>query len=441
VWTRRLLLLAGLAYALLLLGLATLDGRLLALALPLVIYLGATFVYGPHELRLSVTRTLSAERVSPGTPVAVEISVINAGPRLEEVLVEAPIPRKLELADGEPSMIATLPPGEALALAYTVRGPRGKHDFPPIRVTVSDHLGLFRRRTRLPARSQLIILPEVSRLKRVTIRPLRTRAYAGPVPARQSGSGVEFFGVREYQPGDPRRWINWRVSARHPRAIFTNEFEQERIADVGLILDARLRTNVRLEGQALFEHAVQATASLADAFLSDGNRVGLLVYGQFLDWTLPGYGKVQRERILRALAQAETGEGMIFESLDRLPTRLFPARSQVVLVSPLCNDDLPMLVRLRARGYQILVISPDPVAFEVQGFGVLEGKGSRPNAPQAALDLAARIARLERVLLMRRLRQAGVQVVDWQVDKPFGQVAHVALSRAPRWFQAVGMTR
>jgi uncharacterized protein (DUF58 family) len=441
VETRRLLLLGGLAYALLLLGLATLDGRLLALALPLVVYLGATLVYGPQELLLSVTRTVSTDRVSPGMPVAVELSVVNAGRRLEEVLVEAPIPRGLELANGEPRVIAALPPGGTLALTYTVRGPRGKYDFPPVRVTASDHLGLFRRRKKLPARSQLIILPELPRLRRVTIRPLRTRAYAGPVPARQGGSGVEFFGVREYQPGDPRRWINWRASARHPRAIFTNEFEQERIADVGLILDARLRTNVQLGGQALFEHAVQATASLADAFLSDGNRVGLLIYGHFLDWTLPGYGKVQRERILRALAQAETGEGMIFESLDRLPTRLFPARSQVVLVSPLCNDDLPMLVRLRARGYQILVISPDPVAFEAQGLGVLEGKALRPDAPATAVDLATRIARLERVLLLRKLRQAGVQVVDWQVDKPFGQVAHAALSRAPRWFQAMGVRR
>ncbi|MCL7455525.1 MAG: DUF58 domain-containing protein [Anaerolineae bacterium] len=40
-------------------------------------------------------------------------------------------------------------------------------------------------------------------------------ARAGPAP---------IFGVREYQAGDPRRWINWRVSARHPRSLFTNEF-------------------------------------------------------------------------------------------------------------------------------------------------------------------------------------------------------------------------
>ena len=239
---------------------------------------------------------------------------------------------------------------------------------------------------------------------------------------------MEFFGVREYQLGDPRRWINWRVSARHPRALFTNEFEQERIADVGLILDARLRSDVRVRGDSLFEHAVRATASLAEAFLGDGNRVGLLVYGRFLNWTFPGYGKVQRERILQALARAQTGDSQIFDNLDYLPTRFFPAQSQLVLVSPLCRDDPPLLIRLRARGYQILVIRPDPVAFEVRALG-----------PQPEVELAARIVGVERALLFRKLQQAGIQVVDWQVDQPFDRVVHASLGRVPHWFRAVGM--
>jgi uncharacterized protein (DUF58 family) len=258
------------------------------------------------------------------------------------------------------------------------------------------------------------------------------------VPARQGGAGVEFFGIREYQPSDALRWINWRASARHPRALFTNEFERERIADVGLILDARQRSDiapngvvsngVTPNGEALFESAVRATASLADAFLSDGNRVGLLVYGGFLDWTFPGYGRVQRQKILETLARAETGESMVFDSLDYLPTRLFPAKSQIVLISPLCPDDWGYLVRLRARGYQLLVISPDPVSFE-----------ARTSGPDPIWELAMRVARLERTLLLRRVRQAGIQVVDWQVDMPFDQVVHGAIGRVPHWFRAVGV--
>jgi uncharacterized protein (DUF58 family) len=274
-----------------------------------------------------------------------------------------------------------------------------------------------------------MVLPETSRLRRVAIRPLRTRAYAGPVPSRQGGSGIEFFGVREYQSGDPLRWINWRSSARHPRTLFTNEFEPERIADVGLILDARQRSDIRVKDDALFEHAVRATSSLAEAFLSDGNRVGLLIYGAGLEWTLPGYGKVQLECILRALAGAETGTSEVFDSLDYIPTRYFPARSQIVLISPLCQDDLPVLVRLRARGYQVMVISPDPVTFEAETL-----------TPQWDVALATRIARLERTLLLRRLQQAGIQVVDWPVHTPLDQAVLMSLGARPSGFRVAGMT-
>jgi uncharacterized protein (DUF58 family) len=228
--------------------------------------------------------------------------------------------------------------------------------------------------------------------------------------------------------GDPRRWINWRISARHPQEYFTNEFEQERIADVGLILDARSRSEVHASGDSLFEHAVRATASLAETFLSDGNRVGLLVYGRALDWTFPGYGKVQRERIFQALARARIGESQIFEHLDYLPTRFFPAGSQLVMVSPLNPYDPPALIRLRARGYQLWVIRPDPLSFEVRSL-----------KPHPTIDVAQRLLQTERVLVSRRLQQAGIQVVDWRVDEPFDQAVHASLGRMPHWFRAIGV--
>ena len=425
---RRLLLLGGLVYLLLLAGLALLNGKLLALTLPLAVYLLAALLYGPGEPQLSATRTLSADRVHEDTPVTVQLTLTNRGSRLEEVRIEDVVPRPLALMVGESRVLTTLAAGQTVELTYTVIARRGRFDFGDVRVTANEHLGLFRRQVTVQATARLLVLPKSLKLRRVAIRPLRTRGYAGPVPARLGGSGTDFFGVREYQLGDARRWINWRVSARHPRNLFTNEFEQERIADVGLILDARRRTDVHVPGDSLFEHAVRATAALAEAFLSDGNRVGLLVYGRFLDWTFPGYGKLQRERILQALARAETGESQVFENLDYLPTRYFPAQSQLVLISPLHRDDVPMLVRLRARGYQLLVIRPEPLGFEARAF-----------EPTPVVELATRIARVEQVLVLRCLQQAGIQVVDWPVDKPFDQVVHASLGRVPNWFRAVGV--
>jgi uncharacterized protein (DUF58 family) len=238
---------------------------------------------------------------------------------------------------------------------------------------------------------------------------------------------VEFFGLREYQPGDPPRWINWRASARHDETLYANEFQQERVADVALVLDGREKTNWFRDGRSLFEHSVLAAASLADAFLSQGNRVGLLHYGRYLDWTFPGYGKVQRERILRALAHVQTGGSPVFSGLEHIPVRFFPAHSQVVLVSPLHIDDLETLIHLRARGYQIMVISPDPVAFELAYLPIA-----------LSVELAARVVRMERILLLKKLQRAGIQVLDWNVAHPFDQVIKHRLGPPPPLFRAVG---
>ena len=121
---------------------------------------------------------------------------------------------------------------------------------------------------------------------------------------------------------------------------------------------------------------------------------------------------------MQALARAELGEGEVFETLAHLPTRLFPARSQLVLISPLLKDDPTMLITLRAQGYRLLVISPDPVSFERWGL-----EESRETA------LATRLAQLERDILLDKLRQADIRVVDWPVEVSFTEVAHAALSR------------
>ena len=274
---------------------------------------------------------------------------------------------------------------------------------------------------------QLFILPTVLRLKNVTIRPRQTRVYSGTIPARVGGPGVEFFGVREYQPGDPPHWINWHASARHQHAIFSNEYEQERVADVGIIVDGRQRTDLLRVGHSLFEHTVNAAAALADAFLSAGNRVGMLVYGQYLHWTFPAYGRVQKERILQALARARTGESQVFSDLGNIPTRLFPANSQLVLVSPVVDDDVKTLVHLRSRGYQVMVISPDPVAYELSALQENE-----------EIHMAARIVRLERRLLLNRLKRAGIQIVDWDVNQPLDRVIKSRLGRPPGWLRVLG---
>ena len=412
----RTYLLGLLIFILVFAGLLTLQAPVAALALPPLAYLLAAVWRGPEAAQLQVVRTLSAERIQTGDEVTITLTVRNTGPALEEVLFEDQIPAGLEIIDGSILHLAEFPAGGTITWSYRVRGRRGYFAFKRIRVTIREHFGLVSSERELPTDGQLFILPPVLRLRRVAIQPRRTRIFSGTIPAHTGGSGVEFFDVREYQPGDSPRWINWKLTARHPQSVYANQFEQERSADVGILLDGRHRTN-DFGRRSIFEHSVLAVAALADSLLNSGNRVGLLFYGKQVNWTMPGYGRMQSERILQALARLEPGDVQSFDGLY-IPRHLFPFRSQLVLVSALAPDDYELLAALRLSGYPLLIISPDPVSFELSGLEDV-----------AAHQQAGRIIRLQRQLLLRRLRGAGIQVVDWDVSQPFEVVAKRELER------------
>jgi uncharacterized protein (DUF58 family) len=79
-----------------------------------------------------------------------------------------------------------------------------------------------------------------------------------------------------------------------------------------------------------------------------------------------------------------------------------------VLVSPLLSEDVYPLRYLRALGYRVLIVSPDPIPFERDD----------ALARDECAVLAGRIARLEREITLARLRRGGVLVVDWDVTTP-----------------------
>jgi len=423
----RSLLLGCIIYGLVLAGILTVHGEYISLALPLVLYLLIGYFVSPEGVELEATRHLSTDRTSPNSEVTMTVTITNQGPPLEEVLVEDHVPGDLSIRSGHSRHLIRLPKDSSYTFTYKVAGPRGGYPFESVRVRINDPFRVTSRELELEAKGQLFIFPPVMRLHHVAIHPRRTRVYAGTIPARAGGTGTEFFGVREYHPGDPTRAINWRASAHHDDVLYANEFQQERVADVGIVLDGRSRTNEFAHGHSLFEYSVQAAAAVADALLAQGNRVGMLVYASFLRWTIPGYGKIQREKIMHSLAYAKPGGSDVFAGLEHLPTRLFPPESQIIMISPLHEDDLMPLVQLRAQGYQVLVISPNPVKFELAYLPMARN-----------VELAGRVVSMERVLLLQKVRRAGVQVLDWDVADPFDHVVKRVLSRPPAWLRAVG---
>lgn len=426
---RRWAFLGSAAFVVILVGEALRHGELLVLALPLVCYLAVGFYFSPPKIELRVHRRLSEQRALSEEPVNVQVGLENIGAGLELIELADNVPAILALEDRSPQKIDTLQSGERVFLEYTVKGMRGLARWENISVTVTDTLGLFVARVELPCAGELLIVPTFERLEEILIRPRRTRIFSGQVKARVGWSGIEFFGVREYSPGDERRYINWKATARRNRPII-NEFEQERVADVIILLDARERSDVvaltpaGVRAVSLFEHSVRAALALVHYFTVQGNRVGLLIYGNYLDWTWPGGGRWQRERLLRALAAAEKGDKAVFEDLERLPTKLLPAGSQLVFVGPLLESDAKTIVELRLR-YEVLCIAPNPLLFE---------GCSLPKTPET--EIALRMEHLRRRALLAQMRRVGIRVLDWDVTQPLATVVQSELGHAA-WRAAI----
>lgn len=402
----QLLAVSGLTLVVVFTGLVTLSGTLMLVATPLVLYLLGSWLLAPPPAELRVVRRLERERANPDEQVGVEVAVENVGAPLAEVAVRDLVPEGLRVVRGVPRARARLASGETLTFSYAVVGTRGSYEFERIVVETAGDLALRSAARAYDIQQELITLPDHRALARIPIAPRRTLVYAGTNPARRGGEGTEFFDVREHRGGESLRHVNWKASARSPDRLFVNEYQQERVADVAILLDCRSRAYPPAAGGDRFDAAATAAASLVDVIVDAGNRVGYLGYGLSLDWLSPGFGRVQKHRILNRIARAWPGESHVFFRLDALPERLFPAGSQVILVSPLTEDDPPVLERLQASGYAVMVVTPNPLP-----------PAPEPEAPPA-LRAAARIARLRRAVLLRRLRHRGIAVIDWDTGSP-----------------------
>lgn len=384
------------------------NGKLLILVMPFLAYLIIGALQAPGDIRLIAHRSMDKPAAIAQEPVKTDISVRNEGNALLNLYLDDSQFPSITVLDGQTHQRIALSAGESMELNYLFKAERGVYVWKSMQAIATDPFGLFETKKDIPANGELLVRPASLKLNSIALRPRDTLHTPGSISIRLSGSSTDFLGIRQYRPGDSLRHLNWRLSARHPRRFFTNEYEREEIADFGLILDARRLTNAHAVEETLFESSIGAAASLAEILLKQGNRVSLLVFGETMASLFPGYGKKQLHRILRSLARARLGSNLPFGYLEYFPTRLFPSRSILVMLSALGVHDNETYARLRSFGYDILLISPDPAHCMSQML-----PATRVNT------LAARAARVERVIQLKQLMKLGVNVMDWQVNEPF----------------------
>ena len=247
------LILLLIIFSLLLTALVTYNADLIWMALLCLVYLGTGFLQSPsaREIRLSATRSVEKDTTNTLATIEVSVVIINQGTAFVRLCLSDPLQYGMSIKNGQNQQSAILQAGEDAVFKYTFQSERGSFIWKTIRVKVSDPFGLIETELDLPAEAKIQVRPELNKFRPFPLRPQRTLHSAGSIPARLGGSGTDFWGVREYHPGDPLRRLDWRLTARHPHKFFTKEFEQEEIADIGLILDARRKTNLPMGEDSL----------------------------------------------------------------------------------------------------------------------------------------------------------------------------------------------
>jgi uncharacterized protein (DUF58 family) len=411
---KRALPLILIAFGLFLAGLLARRADPIWMALPFLAYLGLGILQSPTAGKIRFHATRSVDKFGGGG--IVRLTVRNQGAGTVQLRLTDPLQPGMRLSEGQTQTSAVLRVGEEARLEYAFLSGRGSYIWETVRAVVSDSFGLVETIVNVPAAARLQIQPELTKFRPFPVRSQRTLHTAGAIPARLGGHGTNFWGVREYHPGDPLRRLDWRRTARHPGQFFSKEFEQEEIADIGLILDARQKTDLRVGEDSLFERSARAAASLAEVFLRQGNRVSLLIFGKEVDCLFPGYGKTQLNRILHALSKAAPEANPGFDSLQFVPLHIFSSHSLIVILSPLAPDDWHLFPRLRAYGYQALLISPDPIEYT-----------RRVLPDDRVAQLAIRLAQVERRLQIGKITQLWIPVVEWRVDQPLAPLVRTAI--------------
>jgi uncharacterized protein (DUF58 family) len=284
-------------------------------------------------------------------------------------------------------------------------------------------LGLFQARLDLPGTAHLMVMPPVVPLPSIQVAP-GGRAGEGrrsrPDPFERT---VSANGARPYFPGDPSRWVHWRLSARH-EALFVRNFDSTPSADWWIFLDLQASRQAGAGWVSTEEHGVILAASLADRGLRAGHAVGLAAAGQELAWLPPEHSAEQRLQILRALALARSGPSSLAHLLVTARPALQRGASLILITPSVETDWLEALASLAHTRLAPTVLLFDRATYTADGDhaplnGLLANLGiapyvissqmlDRPEArPGRAGDWEWRVTAHGRVLPVRRPTDLG----------------------------------
>lgn len=271
------------------------------------------------------------------------------------------------------------------------------------------------------------ILKKVQRIQIVANRTVND-LFAGQYKSVFRGRGMEFDEVREYQPGDDVRTIDWNVTAR-TGTPFIKRFCEERELTVLFLVDVSASGVFGSVSRSKLELAVEVASLLMFSALKNNDKVGLVTFcDEVLDYFPPRKGKANVLRLIRELVGAEpvrrpTDLAAALEFVSRVQKR----RAVTFLISDFLASPAQEAMALCNQRHDLIAVSvTDPREQELPDVGFLvltdaeTGETVEVDTRRAGVRELFRsrgAARAEEV--SRRLRRVGVDELAIRTDEDY----------------------
>jgi uncharacterized protein (DUF58 family) len=280
-------------------------------------------------------------------------------------------------------------------------------------ITRSAAVAVARPRTDSPS-----VPPEI--LRQVKLLELRTRGlvnslFTGEYRSVFKGQGMEFAEVREYQPGDEVRSIDWNVTARMQRP-YVKRYIEERELTVMLAVDVsgseRFGTRKRFKSEVASELA----AVLAMSAIRNNDRVGCLMFTENIEHVVPPRkGRRHALRLMRdILAFEPQGRRTDIPAATEYLNKMLKHKAIIFLVSDFLGGEIEHPLKLLAQRHDVVAVTvEDPSETALPDIGLvrlvdpetgetLDVDTSDPNV-RAQFDLRVTDEASSRKRLLRRL--------------------------------------
>ncbi len=199
-------------------------------------------------------------------------------------------------------------------------------------------------------------------LKKIRTLEIKTKglvetAFAGDYHSVFKGRGMNFEDVREYQPGDEIRAIDWNVTARLGTA-FVKQFTEERELTVMLIVDVSASGNFGSTMQSKRELAAEVACLLAFSAIRNNDKVGLLLFSDRVELFIPPKkGRSHTLRLIREILFFQPGgrgtaPALALDYLNKIVTR----RAVVFFISDFQAPDFSHALAVSGRRHDFIAI-------------------------------------------------------------------------------------